>query len=288
MPGVKAPPLACTVRGCGQPLIRHAGTMVCTRRHSYDVARSGYVNLLQPQDRRAPEAGDARPAVEARATLEQAGVGGALVDAVVRRLSVLALPRPTVVVDLGSGTGRALAAVAAAREVAGVGIDLSVAAVEYAARHWDGLTWVVANADRTLPLLDGSVDLVLSLHARRNPPEVARVLKPEGVFLAAVPAPDDLIELRTQVQGAGVTRDRLPSLVAEHRAGFAVEDTFRVDERLRLEPQQLRALLNATYRGVRRSAEAQVTALTALEVTLAADVCVLRRRGAESQIEIEN
>jgi 23S rRNA (guanine745-N1)-methyltransferase len=215
-------------------------------------------------------------------------VGGALVDAVVRRLSVLALPRPTVVVDLGSGTGRALAAVAAAREVAGVGIDLSVAAVEYAARHWDGLTWVVANADRTLPLLDGSVDLVLSLHARRNPPEVARVLKPEGVFLAAVPAPDDLIELRTQVQGAGVTRDRLPSLVAEHRAGFAVEDTFRVDERLRLEPQQLRALLNVTYRGVRRSAEAQVTALTALEVTLAADVCVLRRRGAESQIEIEN
>lgn len=273
---MNVPPLACTVRGCGQPLVRHARTFACARRHSYDVARSGYVNLLQPQDRRAPHPGDARQAVAARAGLERAGVGDALVDAVVRRLASERLRPPAVVADLGSGTGRALAAVAAAREVCGVGIDLSVAAAEHAARHWGGLTWVVANADRTLPLLDGSVDVILSLHARRNPREVARVLRPEGVLLAAVPAPEDLIELRTHVQGGGVTRDRLTVLVAEHEAWFAVEDTFRVTAQLRLEPDQLRALLSATYCGRRHSANPRVSALTPLEVTLASDVCVFR------------
>ena len=29
-------------------------TQVCPRGHAFDVARSGYVNLLQPQDRRSP------------------------------------------------------------------------------------------------------------------------------------------------------------------------------------------------------------------------------------------
>jgi hypothetical protein len=73
-----------------------------------------------------------------------------------------------------------------------------------------------------------------------------------------------------------MTRDRLTTLVAEHQAWFGVEDTFRVAERIRLEPDQLRALLSATYRGFRRSAEPQVGALSALEVTVASDVCVFR------------
>ena len=44
--------LACSVRGCGRPLEKNDRALVCARGHSYDIARSGYVNLLQPQDRR--------------------------------------------------------------------------------------------------------------------------------------------------------------------------------------------------------------------------------------------
>jgi SAM-dependent methyltransferase len=271
--------LSCTVRECGQPLTRHGSAYVCTRGHSYDIARSGYINLLQPQDRRAAVAGDARPAVDARAMLERAGVGAALVDALVRRIGELGLPPTAIAVDLGSGTGRALAAIAAAHDVSAVGIDLSVAAATHAARHWPGLTWVVANADRALPLVTASADLVLSLNARRNPLEVARVLKPSGAFLAAVPAPDDLIELRARVQGSGVARDRVAALVAEHEDGFTLDWTCRVTDRRRLEPDLLRALLSATYRGARSSAASRVESLTALDVTLSSDVCLFRPRG---------
>ena len=244
------------------------------------MARSGYVNLLQPQDRRSVEAGDTREAVGSRAALERAGVGEALVGAVRRVMVEWGLPDAAVVVDLGAGTGYALAAVSSASVVTAVGIDLSVAAVTHAARHWPGPTWVVANADRRLPLLDGCADLVLSLHARRNPAEVARVLKPEGRLLVAVPAPDDLVELRAFVQGARVTRDRVGALVAEHEGHFTRERIFRVADERRLEPGLLRALLGSTYRGARTSVGPRVATLGTLTVTLASDVCVFRpRRG---------
>jgi len=236
------------------------------------------VNLLQPQDRRSARPGDARAAVEARARLEAAGVGTALVEAVGGRLGTLALPPDAVVVDSGCGTGAALATLDRGRDACAIGIDISVAAVTWAARHWPRMTWVVANADRTLPLLNRSVDVLLSLHARRNPAEAARVLKPGGVLLVAVPAPDDLIELRTRVQGSGATRDRVPALVAEHQSRFALVEHFRVAHTCHLDREAQAALLAATYRGARRSQAPRVEALTGTEVTLASDVCVFRQR----------
>ena len=88
------------MRGCALPLLRRDRTFVCAAGHSYDVARSGYLNLLQPQDRKSTEAGDTRAAIEARASLLAAGVGRALIDAVASRAAFLNLPEAPVVTDL--------------------------------------------------------------------------------------------------------------------------------------------------------------------------------------------
>ena len=127
--------------------MRRDRTFLCAAGHSYDVARSGYVNLLQPQDRRSAAPGDSRAAVEARASLLAAGIGRTLIEAVANRAATLDLPDTPVVVDLGCGSGDALAALTK-RAGTGVGIDLSTAAVERAARHFPDRTWVIANADR--------------------------------------------------------------------------------------------------------------------------------------------
>ena len=100
--------LACSVRGCGLPLTRRDRALVCSAGHSFDIARSGYVNLLQPQDRRSLVAGDSKAAVDARAALEQAGVGRAIVDAVIHTTAALLLPADAIVIDLGSGSGEML------------------------------------------------------------------------------------------------------------------------------------------------------------------------------------
>src|SRR4051812_36858372 len=115
---VVTPPLACTVRACGLLLQRLDRTCQCPRGHSYDIARSGYINLLQPQDRRSVSAGDSPQAIEARARLLAAGVGRATLDAFVHRAASLDFPEGSAVVDLGCGSGEALGELNERRQIA--------------------------------------------------------------------------------------------------------------------------------------------------------------------------
>lgn len=261
------------MRGCDEPLRRVDRVLRCARGHSYDIARNGYVNLLQPQDRKSPHAGDSRAAVEARASLIAAGIGRAAIETVVAVAAALPLrAQPPVVVELGSGSGETLGLLHAARDICGVGIDLSTAAAAHAARSYPSVTWVVANADRRLPLLDGSVDLVLSVHARRNPGECRRILGANGLLLVSIPAADDLIELREEVQGAAVARDRVTSLVSEHEPLFRLVEQTTSRQQLTLEREQLLNLLRGTYRGERLGQSPRVQRLERLTVTLASDI----------------
>jgi 23S rRNA (guanine745-N1)-methyltransferase len=270
--------LACPVRGCGQPLARQGRSFVCPRRHSFDIARSGYINLLQPQDRRSPNAGDSREAVEARTRLLAAGIGRAALDAVAARAAGLGLPDNPAVVDLGCGGGELLGALAGRRPMAGVGIDLSIPAIDAAAKRYPQLTWVVANADRRLPLISQSAALVLSLNGRRHPEEAARVLQADGHILIALPAADDVIELRQAVQGAAVERERADAVVEAHAERFRLVDRTTVRDTRMVTADQASDLLLGTYRGRRTSQSARATGLPAMAVTLSVEVLLFARR----------
>lgn len=262
------------------PLARHGRAYVCAAGHSFDIARSGYVNLLQPQDRRSLNAGDSKAAVEARAALDRAGVGHAVITAVIERIDALQLPGDGVAVDLGCGSGEMLERLCRDRPRRGIGIDLSVAAVDVAARRCPEITWIVANADRRLPLRDNSVDVALSIFGRRNPPECARVLTSTGALVVALPAADDLIELRQFVQGQGVERDRVEGMLHEHDTGFQLMERMLVREQLTLERDALLNVLRGTYRGVRRTLSDRVNAIERMEVTTSSELCVLKRKGS--------
>jgi 23S rRNA (guanine745-N1)-methyltransferase len=270
--------LACSVRGCGRPLEKTDRTLVCARGHSYDIARSGYVNLLQPQDRRSLTAGDSAEAVDARVRLLAAGVGRTIVDSLVERAASLDVSTGAPVVDLGAGGGDVLGELAQRRAITAIGIDLSTAAATLAARRFPSVTWIVANADRTLPVVDDCVELVLSVNARRHPDECARVLIRGGYLLVAIPAADDLIELRTLIQGQRVERERAGALIEEHASAFELIEQTTVREQQRLERSQLLDLLRGTYRGRRASVAAHVEALTTLDVTIASELLLFARR----------
>ena len=264
--------LSCSVRGCGQPLTRGARTYTCPAGHSHDIARSGYINLLQPQDRRSARAGDSPEAVAARARLLDAGVGRASLEHVIARVAAPGLAPAACVVDLGCGSGEALAMLHALAAISGVGVDLSTAAIESAARRYPDVTWVVANADRRIPILDRRAALVLSLNGRRNAGETARILGAGGRLLVTVPAADDLIELRALVQGQAIERPRGDALLAEHAAHFELVERSIVREQARLVPDQLADMLRGTYRGRRTSAAARVAALPGMDLTLAMEI----------------
>jgi 23S rRNA (guanine745-N1)-methyltransferase len=270
------PTLLCPVRGCGEPLAREERAFVCPRRHSFDIARSGYSNLLQPQDRKSKEPGDPKAAVLARRRFLEAGHGDLLLHALRETLAGLPLPGRPAVLDIGCGEGFYLGTLAEEGPMEAHGIDLSTAAVDFAARRWPGAHWFVVNADRTLPYADDSFDLVLSLTARRNAPEVHRVLRPEGRLIVAVPGEDDLIEPREAVLGERVLRNRVESVRADFASCFTPESHRTLRRRERLDAEAVRDALAATYRGARETERRRLAALGAMDVTLSYDLLVFR------------
>ena len=107
-----------------------------------------------------------------------------------------------------------------------------------------------------------------------NPEECRRILTASGFLLIAVPAADDLIELREAVLGDAVERDRMSAVIAEHGRWFDVAETWTIRERRSLDRQALLNLLRGTYRGERSSESPHVQGLDRLEVTLASDVAL--------------
>ena len=79
-----------------------SGGCSAPRGHSFDVARSGYVNLLQPQDRRSKQPGDTPAAVAARRRLHDRGVTGPLLHAIAE---IVDTSPSDIVLDAGCGDG---------------------------------------------------------------------------------------------------------------------------------------------------------------------------------------
>jgi 23S rRNA (guanine745-N1)-methyltransferase len=275
------PRLICSVRDCGRPLSEEGNALRCDRGHSFDRARAGYWNLLQPQDRKAPEAGDRAEAVEARKRWLERGHVTGLSDVIAEVGEAAALADGTTVLDVGCGNGWFADRLAAGRCLDVCGIDLSNLAIRNAARRLPGATWIVANADRGLPLADRSVDLVLSVFGRRPAAELARVLRPGGNVVVVVPGEDDLAELRDAAQGQTIATDRVPRVVEEF-AGTPLRLSHREAWQCREAHDRagIDDLLAMTYRGARYSQRErlmqELEESTVLKVTLAADVLLFQ------------
>jgi 23S rRNA (guanine745-N1)-methyltransferase len=253
--------LVCSVGDCGMPLVREGQRVVCARGHSFDVARSGYINLLQPQDRRSKEPGDTAAAVQARRRLHDLGV----TEPLLLGIAELAAASPSdVVLDAGCGDGFYLGSLARAIGFDAHGIDISTPAVNAAARRYPGCEWIAANADRFVPYAEHTFSLVLSITARMNAPEFRRVLREEGRLLIAVPAPDDLIELR----GAG--RDRVARTVETFSNEFTLADRRRVTTTADLDAAAVQDLLLSIYRPIQKHP------LGAMRVTFSLDLLLFR------------
>jgi 23S rRNA (guanine745-N1)-methyltransferase len=261
------------VADCRRPLTRRERDLACVRGHAFDLARSGYVNLLQPQDRRSARPGDSTAALTARRRLHERGVEAPLGAAIAALVTPAA---GDAVLDVGCGEGHQLAAMTAVSGAEGHGLDLSVPAIDAAARRYPTRHWVVANADRVLPYADRSFALLTSINARRNPPEFRRVLRNEGVLLLVVPAPDDLIEVREHVLGEAVERDRAERAIADFAPLFTLERRERIRHAARLDAAALRDAMAGSYRAGRTSRAARLASLPELEVTFSRDALVFR------------
>ena len=230
--------LCCPV--CAEPLFQEDRRFVCSRRHSFDMARQGYVNLLPVQQKHSLTPGDTREQVLSRRSFLEAGFYRPILEALTHAARRHGAEGDYL--DVGCGEGWYCASLAESLNLPLTGLDISKEAVRCAAAKYKGHRWLCATAAH-IPVEDGSAGLLTSLFALTLPEEFHRVLKKGGLFLQVLAAQDHLMGLKSIIYDEIrlKEKDSVPEL-----PGFQLLESIPVRFSFTLEGEQIRNLFSMT------------------------------------------
>ena len=178
---------------CGENLAFVGNSLVCggLRRHNFDFAKSGYVNL----NTHAPTSGDDKEMAKARKAFLRKGYYEPLAKEI-----ATACGNGETLCDAGCGEGY-YTEIAAKNFSAVIGVDLSKYAIELAAKNArqsgisERILYTVSSV-YSLPLKDSSCDTVVNVFAPCVETEYSRVLKSGGKLIIAAAGRDHLKGLK--------------------------------------------------------------------------------------------
>ena len=254
--------LICPV--CGEKLNQEGKRFACSRNHSFDLARQGYLNLLVVQQKHSLNPGDTREQVLSRREFLEAGYYAPIVETLIRTAKELNIRGQ--ILDVGCGEGYYSARLADALESPLLGLDISKEAVRCAAAKYKGKQWLCATAAH-IPVEGESVSLLTSLFALTLPEEFHRVLCRDGWYFQVLAAQDHLLGLKSIIydQLNLKEKDTVPEL-----PGFTLVKSVPIRFTFTLEGQQIQNLFSMTphvFRigkdGAKRLAETEVLTDTA-------------------------
>lgn len=230
--------LLCPV--CGEKLNLTGRQYLCPNRHSFDLARQGYVNLLVVQQKHSLNPGDTREQVLSRREFLEAGFYAPIAQTLIDTAKELGISGQ--LLDVGCGEGYYSAQLADALGAELTGLDISKEAVRCAAAKYKGKQWLCATAAH-IPVEDGSVNLLTSLFALTLPEEFHRVLAPEGYYFQVLAAQDHLLGLKSIIydQLNFKEKDTVPEL-----PGFALVKSVLIRFTFTVEGQQVQNLFSMT------------------------------------------
>ena len=265
---------------CAAPLTRGEGAYVCPNRHSFDIAREGYVHLLPANQKHSKAPGDDKEMAAARNRFLSGGYYGHLRAALEELALAYAGEAPTVV-DSGCGEGYYTAGLYEALSAAGhptamAGVDISKFCLRWAAKRARQVEFAVASAYH-LPVADGRASLLVNCFSPLAAEEFCRVLAPGGVFLYVVPAPDHLWELKEVLYDKPY---RNPEEAIPYQ-GFAYLDIVKAERDITVTGQSLTDLFRMTpyYWKTPREGSARLAELDTLTTRAAFRIHVFRREG---------
>ncbi|WP_294411427.1 putative RNA methyltransferase [uncultured Ruminococcus sp.] len=186
---------------CGEKLEITGNTYLCSKGHSFDRAKSGYVNLLLSKHIGKTVHGDNKLMVQARRSFLDKGYYAPLCDALCE--AVIKNINGQTILDAGCGEGYYTSAIIGKLEAENkaakvCGIDISKAAVEYSAKRCKSAELAVASVFH-IPVAESSCDMLVTLFAPYCGEEFLRVLKKDGVMIMAIPSADHLWELKKAI-----------------------------------------------------------------------------------------
>ena len=272
--------LRCPV--CGLPLgLDESGrSFVCTnetKKHLFDIASSGYVNLLGGA-KSGDTRGDSKEMVRARSAFLEKDYYAPFADAIV---SAAKKYGAKIIADAGCGEGYYTGKLAGIPGVSVYGFDISKHAVEHAAKSAkrnalaDNTFYSVSSVFE-LPIADGGVDTVVNLFAPCAKEEFERVSADGGYLICGTAGREHLIELKRALYDEVYENEARADIPDNYTyvETVNVKYTFCVDNNADL--QNLFAMTPYYFRTSERDRE-KLLHIDSLDITADFDILIFKK-----------
>lgn len=229
---------------CQEKLTLVETSLKCSNRHSFDLAKFGYVNLA-PQIKQS--ANYDKENFQNRQQILEAG----FYQAILKGISDLLATNPSAktILDIGCGEGfysRKLQETHPDKTF--YAFDISKDSVQIAAKsepNW-AVNWFVGDLAR-LPIKDASMDVLLDIFSPANYGEFRRVLSKDGILIKVIPTENHLKEIRQMVQDQLTKKEYSNQDIKEHfQEHFSTQSSQIVSLTKPITAEQRQALLSMT------------------------------------------
>lgn len=233
---------ACPI--CQENLTLVESSLKCNNRHSFDLAKFGYVNLA-PQIKQS--ANYDKENFQNRQQILEAGFYQAILEGVSDLLA--SSKTTTTILDIGCGEGFYSRKLQESHsEKTFYAFDISKDSVQIAAKsepNW-AVNWFVGDLAR-LPIKDASMDILLDIFSPANYGEFRRVLSKDGILIKVIPTENHLKEIRQRVQDQLTNKDYSNQDIKEHfQEHFTILSSQITSLTKTITAEQLQALLSMT------------------------------------------
>ena len=233
---------ACPI--CRENLTLVESSLKCNNRHSFDLAKFGYVNLA-PQIKQS--ANYDKENFQNRQQILEAGFYQAILEAISDLLA--SSKNAKTILDIGCGEGFYSRKLQKRHpDKTFYAFDISKDSVQIAAKsepNWT-VNWFVGDLAR-LPIKDASMDILLDIFSPANYGEFRRVLSKDGILIKVIPTKNHLKEIRQKVQDQLTNKDYSNQDIKEHfQERFTILSSQTASLTKTITANQLQALLSMT------------------------------------------
>ena len=233
---------ACPI--CQENLTLVETSLKCINRHSFDIAKFGYVNLA-PQIKQS--ANYDKENFQNRQQILEAGFYQAILEAVSDLLSNS--KNAKTILDIGCGEGFYSRKLQERHpDKTFYAFDISKDSVQIAAKsepNW-AVNWFVGDLAR-LPIKDASMNILLDIFSPANYGEFRRVLSKDGILIKVIPTENHLKEIRQKVQDQLTNKDYSNQDIKNHfQDYFTILSSQTASLTKTITTEQLQALLSMT------------------------------------------
>ena len=233
---------ACPI--CQENLTLVETSLKCCNRHSFDLAKFGYVNLA-PQIKQS--ANYDKENFQNRQQILEAGFYQAILEAISDLLSNS--KNAKTILDIGCGEGFYSRKLQERHpDKTFYAFDISKDSVQIAAKsepNW-AVNWFVGDLAR-LPIKDASMDILLDIFSPANYGEFRRVLSKDGILIKVIPTKNHLKEIRQKVQDQLTNKDYSNQDIKNHfQEHFTILSSQTASLTKTITADQLQALLSMT------------------------------------------